>query len=258
MSKFAGSRNKRPELARDVLTPSQKRKKVKASDWEQTKAAEGGSDRGLLKCRSRYMALAWIYLYFPMFAPPFRHSSEGCDPYIQMFPMIDYKNENKLLDIRLRLDMMTADGVRWIPYRTQDIRDCWVSTWYSVFPPTLSSLKRHAAPPNNRMFVLRNTFVKELWLEAPSHLLTESWTSVPAIPASSCTDDYMDWYFPRTHPRIQYPENILSGYNVPVAPTMPPKALLDLIVRECHRHDIDGDEFRRTVRDLLRKHYIAL
>ncbi|KAI5647526.1 hypothetical protein M9H77_33531 [Catharanthus roseus] len=42
MSKFAGSRNKRPEVARDVPAPTQKRKKVKASDWEQTKAAEGG------------------------------------------------------------------------------------------------------------------------------------------------------------------------------------------------------------------------
>ncbi|KAI5649825.1 hypothetical protein M9H77_35830 [Catharanthus roseus] len=154
-------------VARDVLAPTQKRKKVKTSDWEQTEAVEGGlvdpklipsygghvagRDRGLLKCQSRYMALtgwdptdlqaqplasgsaelhavdtsrqnsqshqAWIYLYFPMFSPPFRHSSEGC-----------YKNENKLLDIRLRLDMMTADEVRWIPYRTQDIRDCWVST----------------------------------------------------------------------------------------------------------------------------------
>ncbi|KAI5676748.1 hypothetical protein M9H77_07698 [Catharanthus roseus] len=29
-----GSRNKRPDVARDVLTPTQKRKKVKPSDWE--------------------------------------------------------------------------------------------------------------------------------------------------------------------------------------------------------------------------------
>ncbi|KAI5661226.1 hypothetical protein M9H77_20549 [Catharanthus roseus] len=96
-------------------------------------------DRGLLKCRSRYMALtgweltdsqAWIYLCFPMFAPPFRHSPEGCKPYMQMFPTIGYENESKLLDICLRLDMMTSDEVRWIPYRTQDVRDCWVSTWH--------------------------------------------------------------------------------------------------------------------------------
>ncbi|KAI5683293.1 hypothetical protein M9H77_04521 [Catharanthus roseus] len=111
--------------------------------------------------------------------------------------------------------------------------------------------------PNNRMYVLSNTFVEALWLEAPSHLLTELWTSVPAIPTSSYTDDYMGWYLSCTHSRIQNPENIPSGYNVPVAPAMPPKALLDLIARECRRQDIDGDEFRRTVRDLLRKHYIA-
>ncbi|KAI5656510.1 hypothetical protein M9H77_25303 [Catharanthus roseus] len=39
---FEGSRNKRSEVARDVPVPTQKRKKVKASDWEQIEAAEGG------------------------------------------------------------------------------------------------------------------------------------------------------------------------------------------------------------------------
>ncbi|KAI5677834.1 hypothetical protein M9H77_08784 [Catharanthus roseus] len=153
-----------------------------------------------------------------MFAPPFRHSPEGCKPYMQMFPQIGYKSEHKLLDIRLRLDMMTADEVRWMPYRTQDA----------------------------------------LWLEAPSHLLTETWTNVLVIPASSCTDDYLDWYLPRTHPRIQNPRNIPSGYNVPVAPAMPPQALLDMITHECHRQDISTEEFHHRVRDLLRVHYNAL
>ncbi|KAI5671441.1 hypothetical protein M9H77_11805 [Catharanthus roseus] len=37
-----GSRNKRHEVARDAPAPTQKRKKVKASDWEQTEAAKGG------------------------------------------------------------------------------------------------------------------------------------------------------------------------------------------------------------------------
>ncbi|KAI5675430.1 hypothetical protein M9H77_06380 [Catharanthus roseus] len=149
MSKIAGSRNERPKMARDVPAPIQKRKKVKASIWEQTGAAEGGFNAAKLHAvaTSRMTSQshqafrvdakelagcwslleAWIYLYFFMFAPPFRHSSEGCKPYTQMFPTIGYKNENKLLDIRLRLDMMIADEVRWIPYRTQDIRDCCAS-----------------------------------------------------------------------------------------------------------------------------------
>ncbi|KAI5654790.1 hypothetical protein M9H77_31977 [Catharanthus roseus] len=37
-----GSRNKRPEVAHEVLAPTQKRKKVKPSGWEQTEPAEGG------------------------------------------------------------------------------------------------------------------------------------------------------------------------------------------------------------------------
>ncbi|KAI5658748.1 hypothetical protein M9H77_27541 [Catharanthus roseus] len=86
-------------------------------------------------------------------------------------------------------------------------------------------------PPNNKMYVLRNTFVEALWLKVPSHLLTESWTSVPAIPTK------------------------FLGFHVSVAPIMPPQALLDLIAREATREDIEDSEFRRTVRDLLRKHY---
>ncbi|KAI5675218.1 hypothetical protein M9H77_06168 [Catharanthus roseus] len=191
-----GSHNKRSDVVRDVSAPTQKRKKVKPSDWEQTEAAEGGPvDPELIPsygghCRSRYMALtgweltdsqagplasgsslthlrscifehanaallsafverwqpdtnsfhmpwsemtitlhdvelilgvpayAWIYLYFPLFAPPFRHSPEGCKPYMQMFPQVCYKSELKLMDICLRLDLMTADEVRWMPYQT--------------------------------------------------------------------------------------------------------------------------------------------
>ncbi|KAI5673291.1 hypothetical protein M9H77_13655 [Catharanthus roseus] len=217
-----------------------------------------------------------------MFALPFRHSPEGCKPYMQMFSEICYKSESKLMGVRLRLDMMTADEVRWMPYRTQDVRDCWVSTWqcfiayFDCVEPYMPDrvlrqfgfrqcISAHPIqpwearrPPNNRMYVLRNTFVEALWLEAPLHLLTETWTSVPAIPASSCIDDYLDWYLPCTHLRIQNPENILSGYNIPVAPAMPPQALLDMIARECHRQDIADDEFQHRVRDLLRVHYKAL
>ncbi|KAI5659197.1 hypothetical protein M9H77_27990 [Catharanthus roseus] len=41
-----------------------------------------------------------------------------------------YKIEHKLLDIRLWLDMMSAEEVRWMLYGLQEIRDCWVSTWH--------------------------------------------------------------------------------------------------------------------------------
>ncbi|KAI5672330.1 hypothetical protein M9H77_12694 [Catharanthus roseus] len=41
MSKIAGSRNKRPKVAREVPALTLKMKKVKASDWEQAGPAEG-------------------------------------------------------------------------------------------------------------------------------------------------------------------------------------------------------------------------
>ncbi|KAI5674063.1 hypothetical protein M9H77_14427 [Catharanthus roseus] len=168
-----GSRNKRPDVVRDVSAPTQKRKKVKPSDWEQTKATEGGpvdselipsygghvagriwcgQDRGFnalelhavatsrqtsqshrerAACYLQYIlgsslfsdksgnivpARLWpllrdnlgqasradakefagcwsllvlfrarIYLYFSMFAPPFRHAPEGCKPTCRCF-----------------------------------------------------------------------------------------------------------------------------------------------------------------------------
>ncbi|KAI5673548.1 hypothetical protein M9H77_13912 [Catharanthus roseus] len=42
MNKIVGSRNKRPDVVLEVPPPTQKRKKVKASYWEQTGPAEGG------------------------------------------------------------------------------------------------------------------------------------------------------------------------------------------------------------------------
>ncbi|KAI5671902.1 hypothetical protein M9H77_12266 [Catharanthus roseus] len=46
-----------------------------------------------------------------------------CKPYIQRFAMLGHKTENKLIDLRIRLDTMTADEVRWIPYRFDEISD---------------------------------------------------------------------------------------------------------------------------------------
>ncbi|KAI5673903.1 hypothetical protein M9H77_14267 [Catharanthus roseus] len=60
---------------------------------------------------------AWIYMYFLMFVPA-------------QYPILGYKTEHKLLDIHLRLDMMSADEVRWTPYKLQEIRYCWVFTWH--------------------------------------------------------------------------------------------------------------------------------
>ncbi|KAI5678554.1 hypothetical protein M9H77_09504 [Catharanthus roseus] len=88
-------------------------------------------DRGILKSRSRYVSLtswtpsdlvvAWIYMYFPMFAPPVRAGARLCKPYIQRFAMLGHKTENKLIDLRIRLDTMTADEVRLTPYRSDEI-----------------------------------------------------------------------------------------------------------------------------------------
>ncbi|KAI5665924.1 hypothetical protein M9H77_15777 [Catharanthus roseus] len=125
---------------------------------------------------------------------------------------------------------MTANEMLWTPYWTEEIRACWISTWYG--------------------------FIAYFDCVEP-YMLDSSWTSVPAIPSSSCTDDYMEWFLPRSHSRIQNPANIPCGFHVPVAPAMPPQALLDLIAREATRENADERERLHTVVDLLRRHYRA-
>ncbi|KAI5655092.1 hypothetical protein M9H77_32279 [Catharanthus roseus] len=104
--------------------------------------------------------LAWIYLYFLIFAPPVRPGTEAYKPYIQQFPKLGYKNENKLLDIRLRLDVTTADEVRW------------------CIPAHPIQSRKPLSPPNNRMYVLRNTFVEALWLEDTESREYSQWLSL--------------------------------------------------------------------------------
>ncbi|KAI5659525.1 hypothetical protein M9H77_28318 [Catharanthus roseus] len=67
-----------------------------------------------------------------MFAPPVRAGARLCKPYVLRFAMLDHKIENKLIDLRIRLDMMTADEVRWTPYRSNEITDIWVSTYHGM------------------------------------------------------------------------------------------------------------------------------
>ncbi|KAI5648778.1 hypothetical protein M9H77_34783 [Catharanthus roseus] len=49
--------------------------------------------------------------------------SEVVQSLIQRFAMLGHQTENKLIDLRIRLDTMTADEVRWTPYRSDEITD---------------------------------------------------------------------------------------------------------------------------------------
>ncbi|KAI5661563.1 hypothetical protein M9H77_20886 [Catharanthus roseus] len=113
-----------------------------------------------------------------------------------------------------------------------------VLMWRQCIPAHPIRPKEARMPVNNRMYVVRNTFVEELWLEAPSHLLIETWTSVLAVTPNECTDDYMQWYIPRNHPRIQNPVNVPDGFQVLVHAPMSLQTLMGMIVRQIDRDDI--------------------
>ncbi|KAI5664070.1 hypothetical protein M9H77_23393 [Catharanthus roseus] len=99
--------------------------------------------------------------------------------------------------------------------------------------------QEHRRPANNRVYMVKNVFIEALWLEAPSHLLTSTWTSIPAIPPSRCTDDYMPWFLPRTHPQIQNPDRLSRGVQLPTIVPITPQVLLDMAARELDHDDID-------------------
>ncbi|KAI5654818.1 hypothetical protein M9H77_32005 [Catharanthus roseus] len=99
--------------------------------------------------------------------------------------------------------------------------------------------EEHRRPANNRVYMVKNVFIVALWLEVPSHLLTSTWTSIPAIPPSRCTDDYMPWFLPRTHPWIQNPDRLPRGVPLPTIAPITLQVLLDMVARELDRDDID-------------------
>ena len=47
-----------------------------------------------------------------------------------------------------------------------------------------------------------------LWMTPAAHMLMSGYYAHRAIPPSACTSDYLDWYYTRSHPFIQNPENV--------------------------------------------------
>ncbi|KAI5670644.1 hypothetical protein M9H77_11008 [Catharanthus roseus] len=88
-------------------------------------------ERCILKSRSRFvsltgwtpsdLAVAWIYLYFPIFALAVRPGAKLCKLYIHRFAMLGHKSEHKLINLRIRVDKMTVDEIRWTPYKLKEI-----------------------------------------------------------------------------------------------------------------------------------------
>ncbi|KAI5677373.1 hypothetical protein M9H77_08323 [Catharanthus roseus] len=158
---------------------------------------------------------AWMYLYFPLFVPPVRAGARLCKPYIQK-------------SSRLRTDLM-----RLLIY----------------------GLLRDRRPANNRVYMVKNVFIEILWLEAPSHLLTSTWISILAISPSRCTDDYMPWFLSHTHPRIQNPDRLPRGMQLPTIAPITPQVLLDTVARELDHDDIDDGTKVSRASDMIKRYH---
>ncbi|KAI5681575.1 hypothetical protein M9H77_02803 [Catharanthus roseus] len=155
MNKIAGSDKKKPEKSRPPTSPTQ-RKKAKNDYWEQTGPADGGPEDPVLipsysghivgemhiEVASRFVSLAGWTPSDPAVVELAREtglshlSGETRSEVVQtIYPEvcdIGHKSEHKLIDLHIRLDMMTADNVRWILYGPEEITDVWVSTWHGM------------------------------------------------------------------------------------------------------------------------------
>ncbi|KAI5658440.1 hypothetical protein M9H77_27233 [Catharanthus roseus] len=195
---FKGSCNKRLDKARDIPAPTQ-RKKVKASDWEQTCPVEGGPvDPELIPSYGGHVAgpiwRSWFIEVLITLHGTYRFAWGAATLTFL------YRNLGQASHVNAK----ELAGC-W------SLLEAWIYMYFSMFAPMAYMPDRIVRqfgfrqyipaqrirpmevrrPANNRMYVVRNLFMEALWLEAPSHLLTETWTNVPAIPPSACTDDYM-------------------------------------------------------------------
>ncbi|KAI5674031.1 hypothetical protein M9H77_14395 [Catharanthus roseus] len=127
--------------------------------------------------------------------------------------------------------------------------------WVQSIPAHPIRPQEHRRPANNRVYMVKNVFIEALWLEAPSHLLTCIWISIPAIPPSWYTDDYMPWFLPRTHPRIQNLDKLPRGMQLPTIAHITPQVLLDMVARKLDRDDIDDATKVSRASDMIKKYH---
>ncbi|KAI5654837.1 hypothetical protein M9H77_32024 [Catharanthus roseus] len=92
--------------------------------------------------RSDILVFSYVY-------PNSEIGSEVVQAYIQRFAILGHKTEHKLIDIRIRPDLMTTDEVRWTPYRPEEITDTvWVDSMHS----------NSSYSPSGTPFMARGTF----------------------------------------------------------------------------------------------------
>lgn len=85
-------------------------------------------------------------------------------------------------------------------------------------------------PVNNRMYIAKFTFLKALWFEIRSHLLSRAWIVVLAILPHPCTHEYMSSYLRQTHPRIKNPDKLPNNIENPEPGHQEHVIILDMLV----------------------------
>ncbi|KAI5657191.1 hypothetical protein M9H77_25984 [Catharanthus roseus] len=250
MSKITRSRQKRPEKSRPRTNPTQ-RKKSKNDDWEQTGPADSrpqdpvlvlsysghvagsmwcGQDRGILKSKSRYVSLT---------------SWTPSDPAVSD---LDISNSS------IGINGQDLAGVAESPrsrLSTEQRAACYVLYLLG------SSLFNDKSGNNTSRVDAKELsgFWSLLELEAASHLLTSTWTSIPAISSSRCTDDYMPWFLPRTHPRIQNLDRLPRDVQLPTIAPITLHVLLDMVARELDRNDTDDASKVSKASDMIKRYH---
>ncbi|KAI5667388.1 hypothetical protein M9H77_17241 [Catharanthus roseus] len=200
-----------------------------------------GQDRGILKLRSRYVSLTgWT----------------PSDPVVDLAgvansPRSELSTEQKAACYVLYLlgsSLFTDKSGNNVP---GGLRTNPMGFLMYGFLRTME----HRRPANNRVYMVKNVFIEALWLEAPSHLLTSTLTSILAIPPSRYIDDYMPWFLPRVHPWIQNPYRLSCGVQMPTIAPITLQVLLDMVAHELDRNDIDDAMKVTWASDMIKRYH---
>lgn len=225
---------------------------------------------------------AWIYEYFSMFKPSQHTSWTPQLPRVMRWRIDKASNKNNtcLLDYRRRLDEMTPDQVQWTPYGANVASQIQMTLFHGCLyygeivepympdrvlrqfgyvqsipnPPIRPS--RCSLPINPASYVIHYESYKSNWCDYTSHILSKERMGAMALEPWQTSQDYMQWFLPRTHQRVQN-RLYMTISSLPIASEMTAEARLQLIrghARRIHpdrRHGLTIDEILSHVDSIV-------
>ncbi|XP_012841302.1 PREDICTED: serine/threonine-protein phosphatase 7 long form homolog, partial [Erythranthe guttata] len=187
----------------------------------------------------------WIYEYFPSFRPPTVKAHVIGEPWCMRWHISDVvrKDSSRLLEYRRMLDHLRATDVYWTPFGPNVARDVEKTLHHGTirFMDTIepymcdrvlrqfgfrqiipaSPIQPMRGSKRERKIVsykVRYESNDYAWSIPNVHRLEQTYYGHRADPAWEVATDYMDWYIPRTHLRVDPSTGLLERAEPSLVP----------------------------------------